>query len=324
MKKLLIISLAISILISCKEKSIETNNNTIKNSTTEVLNTNNEVVQLDFLKSLQEICIEDDGIFKNCDELFTKDGSSLFFLIIPKSGAKNWYDIQSKNLTGEIYEVNNKLIDKVKNVKKESLSQEFNVWVFYIDKKYTQFVGLDSPYNIKTPRLVDLYFLKSGVSNWEKIESFNVQNEKDSDKENKWRSNFITKTIEESNSLKSTSNNQPISKKWHGKYSAYFDYGKIGGDNAGWGLELEINKNEIKASGDGYQISFSDLLSAKENDNKLILNHLKNISGYKQGADMNPEFELIEKNGKYYIKSKWIDSDIVTRPLSLGYEIDKE
>jgi hypothetical protein len=328
-KVVLFIALAINLTISCKGKNEEVSNNIKVVENQEVTLTKNdvdkkEVSDLDFLKDLSDICVEDDGVFKNCDELFTKGGNWLFFIIIPKTGAKNWYDIHSKNLKGEIFEINNKLIDKVKKIKKEDLSKEFDIWVFNIDKKYTQFVGMDSQYNIKTPRIVDLYYLKSGKSYWEKLQSFNVKNEKDVETENNWRTDFISKTIEKSNTIKSVSNTRTISEKWYGKYSTYFSYGKIGGDNAGWGLELEISSDEIKANGEGYQISFTDLLSGNESNNTLILSHLKNISGYKQGVNMNPEFELIEDNGKFFIKSNWIDSDIITKPNKLGYEISKE
>jgi hypothetical protein len=39
---------------------------------------------------------------------------------------------------------------------------------------------------------------------------------------------------------------------------------------------------------------------------------------------MNPEFILIENKGKYFIKTKWIDNDIITKPKELGYEIIKQ
>lgn len=115
-----------------------------------------------------------------------------------------------------------------------------------------------------------------------------------------------------------------IPNKWIGKYSTYFSYGKIGGENAGWNLDIEISNDSIIATGDGYQIGFKDILTAKENDNELVLNHLKNLNGYKLGAKMNPEFILIEDKEKYFIKTKWIDNDIVTKPKKLGYEIIKQ
>ena len=323
-KKALIIALAISLFSSCKEKSIESVKSTSINEITAELSKNSEVVEINFLENLDDICVEDDGVFKNCDELFSKDGASLFFIIIPKEGAKNWYDKQTKNLSGEIFEINNKLTDQIEKIRKEDLSKEFDIWLFYTDKKYTEYVGMDSPYNYKTPRITELYFLKSGKNDWIKLESFKINNDKDETKETEWRSTFIDKVISKSNENSIESNTSIVSRKWIGKYSTYFSYGKIGGDNAGWILEIEIKEDEIKATGDGYQISFTDLLIANENNNELTLNHLKNVYGYKQGSTMKPEFILIEDNGQYFIKSKWIDSDIVTKSEKLGYGIDKE
>lgn len=317
-KGILLIALIVYSLTSCQEKT----NNLNINDTNSIINKKSDskinIQNIDFLKNLQDICVEDDGVFKNCDELFTKDGSSLFFIIIPKIGAKNWYNMQTKNISGEIYEVNNILIEKVKNNK--TLSNEFDVWLFFIHKKYTKFVGMDSPYNFKTPRTTDLFYLKSN-NNWEKLESFKVLSEKDGNRETDWRNSFINKIIDQSNS--ETVFNK-ISNKWIGKYSTYFSYGKIGGDNAGWDLEIEISNDSIIAIGEGHQIGFKDLLLAKENGSELILSHSENLNGYKLGAKMNPEFVLIENKGKYFITTKWIDGDIVTKPNQLGYEITKE
>jgi hypothetical protein len=331
MKKIFLISaIFVCTLNSCNDKKVEESktDEIVKNvETTEVNSISNQGnLQIDFLKELQEICVEDDGVFKNCDELFTKDGSSLFFIIIPKMGAKNWFENQTKNLNGEIYEINNRLTDKLTNIKKENLSKEFDVWVFYTDKKYTEFVGLNSPYNFKTPRVVELYYLKSGKNDWQIIDTYKVKNDKYDEKEIEWRNAFIDKVITESNKKETTltSNINLISSKWTGKYSAYFSYGKIGEDNAGWLLEIEIKDNLIKARGDGYQISFEDLLSGTENNNELILNHLKNVSGYKLGEKMSPEFLITENNGEYFVKSKWVDSDIITVSKKIGYLIDKE
>lgn len=329
MKKILILNtLIISVLCNCQNKNTEVikGDKIVKIIDSNEINnvTHSKNLQLDFLKNLEDICVEDDGVFKNCDELFTKDGSSLFFIIVPKIGASKWYLNQTKKIKGEIYEVNNQLTDQIKKTKKENLIKEFNIWVFYTDKKYTEFVGLDSPYNFKTPRVVNLYRLILGDTNWEMIDHFDVKNNKDEEKEIEWQNSFIDKIITESNKKETILNKNSISNKWIGKYSTYFSYGKIGGDNAGWSLEIEIKENEIKATGDGYQVSFIDLLTANENKNELTLNHLKNVFGYKLGANMNPEFTITEDNGKYYIKSKWIDGDIITKSDKLGYKIDKE
>lgn len=314
-KGIFLIALIAYSITSCqeKQKKINANSNASQNITIK----NDETKNIDFLKNLKDLCVEDDGVFKNCDELFTKDGSSLFFIIIPKIGAKNWYDKQTKNLKGEIYEVNNILIERVK--KSKIISEDFDVWVFFTDKKYTEYVGMDSPYNFKIPRITDLYFLNSS-NDWVKFQSFKVLNEKDALKENNWRRDFIDKIIDESNSKIEVNK---ISEKWFGKYSTYLSYGKIGDQNAGWSLDLEITKEKITVTGEGYQIGFKDLLIAKENGNELLLIHAENLSGYKLGAKMNPEFILVEVNNKYFVKSKWIDDDIITKPEKNGYLIKK-
>ena len=114
-----------------------------------------------------------------------------------------------------------------------------------------------------------------------------------------------------------------ISEHWFGKYETYFNYGEIGGMNAGWALSLEVERDSIKASGEGYQMYFEDQLSARENGDTLILTHLKNLNGYKQGDKMQPEFKLLRKDGKFFIKSEWIGLDVQEKPTADGYPIDK-
>lgn len=114
-----------------------------------------------------------------------------------------------------------------------------------------------------------------------------------------------------------------ISEKWYGNYSIWLDYGEIGGEKVGYAITIDITKDSIKATGDGFQIGFEDLLSVKEEGNKLILYHMKNLYGYKQGEDMNPKFIMIEDCNNYYITTPWINSDVITKPNKLGYNITK-
>ena len=58
-KHFLIIALAITSLSSFQQKESKL--------------VNKEISKIDFLQNLNDICDEDDGVFKNCDELFTKD-----------------------------------------------------------------------------------------------------------------------------------------------------------------------------------------------------------------------------------------------------------
>jgi hypothetical protein len=115
-----------------------------------------------------------------------------------------------------------------------------------------------------------------------------------------------------------------IDKKWYGLYETRFNYGKIGGMNAGWDLEINITGENSIASGNGYQIGFKDELTATEEGNKLILKHKKNLDGYTLGKNMDPEFVLIEDNGSFYVQSEWIDSDIITKPETKGFKIAKK
>lgn len=115
-----------------------------------------------------------------------------------------------------------------------------------------------------------------------------------------------------------------ISNKWLGTYKTYFNYGEIGGVKAGWKLEIKIDKDNIIASGDGYQIGFKDELMMIEEGDRLILKHKKNLDGYSLGENMNPEFVLFEDKGKYYVQSEWVDSDVLTKPEKNGYKINKE
>lgn len=115
-----------------------------------------------------------------------------------------------------------------------------------------------------------------------------------------------------------------ISNKWFGTYKTRFSYGEIGGTNAGWDLEITVNEKNITATGNGYQIGFKDELLANENGNELTFKFKKNIEGYSLGESMNPEFILKEFNGKYYLESEWIDSDIITKPEKNGFVVKKE
>jgi signal peptidase I len=286
---------------------------------------NKQLSNQDYLAELQDICVEDSGVFKNCDALFGKDGSYYSFLIIPKFGARHWYEETSKDLEGQTYEKNNTLSARIQRIDKEKLSADFDVWVFYIDKKYTKHVGMDAAYNIINPHVTELYYLRSGKNNWEELDSFKVNNNSEDQKENQWKDDFTDKAIQRSNKMADQSATvvEPIPAAWNGKYSVYLSYGDIAGQNAGWALEIIIKGDKITASGDGYQMAFLDELSARTHGSELILTHIKNVSGYPRGNKMNPEFTLIKNEGKFYVKSDWIDHDVMTQPAAFGYKIDK-
>jgi len=233
-----------------------------------------------------------------------------------KNGEKQWFDALNEKKKYEI------TIEKLNRSSAYEIAKNFDIWVFYTDKKYVVQLEDESIGN-KTPGIVELYYLKAGSDKWEKKKEYLIKNEDEKIKFNDWKQKTLEEIVDKSNK-KHITISPKISSKWIGKYNAYFSYGQIGGVNAGWSLKLEISKDTIKANGEGYQISFTDLLIATDNNNQLILNHYKNQSGYSLGEKMNPEIILIEDKGSYFIKTKWIDKDIITKSKKLGYEIFKE
>ena len=262
MKNKIIITVLLFLSFACK-KEINTENTSRKTDSIKTENVSNDSVSdsmsdikndfdtknLKLIKSLDDICAEDDGVFKNCDELYTKDGSNIFFLIIPKIGANNWYQNNSKKIKGEIYEINEQLCKLVLD-KKNNLTSEFDVWAFYIDKKFTKKINLDTPYTPISPRQTSLLkLISSSQEQWEVIETFNVKSDKDETKETDWRNKKIDEFITKSN-LKE--DNKTLPSNWIGQYSVYFDYGNTGGQNTGWELDIDINSTNITAKGDGF------------------------------------------------------------------------
>lgn len=273
-----------------------------------------------FFKQFNKI-YGDNGLLETGNSDLQKGSFEIY--IISKIGTKNWLNnvIQKQNYDSVIKAIN--------KLSPQKISSDFDIWVFYTNKNYLTELE-DGSLGPKIPGIIELYYLKAGEKTWQKNDRYLLKNENDRIKSFTWKQKKLQEIIDQSNTKKSENINSlslqkvKLSNKWIGNYNAYYSYGKIGGENAGWSLEIEILTDRIVATGSGYQIGFTDLLIAKENGNELLLNHFKNLSGYSLGAKMNPEFVLIENNGKYFIKTKWIDNDIITKPKDLGYEIIKK
>lgn len=285
----------------------------------QAINIDDKSVTNNFFKQFTKI-YGDDGLLETGNSDLKKGGFEIY--LVSKIGAKNWYNnvIKKQSYDSALKAINQSSPQKI--------SSDFDIWVFYTDKNYLTELE-DGSLGPKTPGIIELYYLKSREKTWQKIDSYSLKNDDDRIKSFKWKQTKLQDIIDQSNIKKDENKDfsslQKVtpSNKWFGTYSAYYSYGKIGGENAGWTLDIKISNDSIIASGDGYQIGFTDLLIAKENGNELLLNHFKNLNGYNLGSKMNPEFVLIENKGKYFIKTKWIDSDIVTKPKELGYEILK-
>lgn len=304
---ILVIAIVLNLqLISCQQ-----------NTKTKPVNKFSEKLVTDnFFKEFKTI-YGDSGLLQTGNIDIKKGGYEIY--LISKEGANNWFD--NLNEKGK-YEAT---LKKINNSQPKEISKDFDIWVFYTSKDYITELEDESLGN-KVPSIVRLYYLKAASNKWIEIENYDIKNEDDKIKFNDWKQKKLEELLNNSNKhtylVKRPSSK--FSKKWTGIYSCYFSYGEIGGEEAGWNLKLEVFEDSIKASGEGYQIGFCDLLNAEENNHTLVLNHHKNLSGYSLGKKMNPEFILIEDQGKYYIKSNWIDKDILTKPEKLGFRTEKE
>ncbi len=95
-----------------------------------------------------------------------------------------------------------------------------------------------------------------------------------------------------------------IKPNWIGSFNFFNDLGKIGDSGIFIGYNINISKDSILFSGQGYQTNFYDLCYAKQNKDTLELYYKKTI----EGTDYNKKekkalFKLYIKNSNYYGKS---------------------
>lgn len=232
---------------------------------------------------------------------------NILIYYIPKNGI-------NLNTEESVKEINELSIDELK--------RKFNIYVFLIEKKYLNYNKSGDPIYYQKDNYMEKLFTNN-LNEWELLDSIKIQSLNENNLEQEWRENFINTKIQKlrTNNFITVNN---ISEKWYGNYSVWLDYGDIGGQKVGYEIIIEITKDSIKATGDGFQMSFIDLLTAKEENSKLILYHSRNLYGYKQGGGMNPEFVLIEDKGNYYLTTQWVSQDVITKPKKLGYEIIKK
>lgn len=315
----------IIVIFSCKEQT----NNTKDNALISANLTSNLDEQLDKLLHCDKFDIRE-GYYQIPDygcmynPTVNNDLGNANVLLFPIKNQFNTLNIDKK-CNGD-YDCLKTIYSDIYNLSITEIKENFNALIFIENKEYLESTpSLDKPYNAKIPYIINSYQLKNGI--WIKGKIFKVNNEEN--EIDNWQNNLINDFLEDSKVVlnkksQTLSSENDISVDWYGKYSTFFSYGEIGGHNTGWILEIEISKDNIRATGEGYQISFTDILTANEEGNKLILSHLKNINGYKLGEKMNPEFVLLKNENSYFINSNWIDKDIINKPKSLGYEISKD
>lgn len=167
--------------------------------------TNNKTSQIDFLKysvdDLEGIVEEGhEGVYRNFD--FSYTNGEAYFLLVPKIGAKKWYNIELKKYSNEDKEVDAKISKKLGTQGFQKLSSDFNIWVFFTDKKYLNYTPqTDAKYTPKIPRKTGIYYYKSQENLWEEVDSFSVLKDIDEKKEQNWREQFIDKLIQNDNDI---------------------------------------------------------------------------------------------------------------------------
>jgi galactitol-specific phosphotransferase system IIB component len=256
------------------------------------------------------------------DSLTNKLGNANV-IIIPKSSRFMTNKVEEE--CSDDIDCLNKVYVDISKLSIEEFKNNFDAVVFIINKEYLKNTPqLDQPFNPQMPYVINTYILKDNL--WKEGAKYTVKNDDDLSKKRDWENKIIKDAITSANlnEVEGKLQTNEINKKWFGNYIAELSYGEIEGMNSSLTIQIKITKDSIIAKGEGYQMAFKDLLSAKENDNVLILNQLKNLDGYDTGSTMKPEFTLIEENGKYYVKSEWIDSEVITPQKKLGFEIVKQ
>ncbi|OEK09802.1 hypothetical protein A8C32_09835 [Flavivirga aquatica] len=114
-----------------------------------------------------------------------------------------------------------------------------------------------------------------------------------------------------------------VPEKWYGDYILFRDLGKIDDIGIGIGYSVEIKKDSVIFSGQGYQTNFYDLCTVKQNKDTLELFYNKTIDG----MDYNKSVEgvlakLYKEKDNYYIISKVINDGSIENDVPIL--LDKE
>ena len=191
-KKTCLIFFLIFLILACKKNDSEKKENTY--SQNENYNLNFDKV----LKVNEYVCdVSDYGSFftTSYDNGITynpkkeNDLGNLVTFLIPKDFL--FFQKHSKYINKDDY---GKLQDYINKLSIEEYKKAFDIYVFFIDKKYlVPTSGGDSAYNVTEKYQTDLYRYKN--NSWEKIDSFIVDSDGKDKKEMNWRINFIEKKI---------------------------------------------------------------------------------------------------------------------------------
>nr|WP_294784910.1 hypothetical protein [uncultured Flavobacterium sp.] len=232
------------------------------------------------------------GVYRNFD--FDYRNGEALFILIPKIGAEKWSLMTRNKYSGKEYEIDDKISKDLSKRSFKDLSKDFNIWVFYTDKKYLEKTpNMDSPYSAKIPRRIDVYFLNDKLNKWSIVNSFSLENKNDEVKENRWREDFIGKIVAKSNSLttKESKESTKILLKWQGVYQREFSEKFSDGTYSLWTYYFIINGDKIILKSDNYP---------GESEYKVI--EQNNQLDLFESDSTRPNFKIKEEDGKFYIQ----------------------
>ncbi|MBB5635368.1 hypothetical protein HDE68_001256 [Pedobacter cryoconitis] len=233
--------------------------------------------------------------------LYNPKGENTFGNLITYLIPKKALNINEDNSVSETKKVNNLSIAQLK--------EDFNIYVYVIDKKYLNYNKTGDPvYYQKDDFAEDLYTYDSKSRKWSLIDSVSVTST-DHTKEQTWRDGFIQKQVTQL-TVKPTkvSTAGKISEKWYGTYSFTTNE-----DKEDWReqqkVSLLITKDSIIYHAEGYQIDQTYQLSGKENGGALMLDYL-NAAGHTESAvlDKTKDFgTIVNENKSYTWSSPYLD-----------------
>lgn len=317
-KKTCLIFFLIFLILACKKNDSEKKENTY--SQNENYNLNFDKV----LKVNEYVCdVSDYGSFftTSYDNGITynpkkeNDLGNLVTFLIPKDFL--FFQKHSKYINKDDY---GKLQDYINKLSIEEYKKAFDIYVFFIDKKYlVPTSGGDSAYNVTEKYQTDLYRYKN--NSWEKIDSFIVDSDGKDKKEMNWRINFIEK---KSNELRITFLNSvdklKIDNSWYRDYILPLDSYE---PSYSYTYYVKISKDSSYIA----ERSLKDLLVPYQNADTLFLYHKKNLlvdSKYLENIHL-PEVKIVKVKDKYYINSEVFDlkNSISTKPAKYGFLVDE-
>lgn len=228
-------------------------------------------------ESITNNAINFDKVLKDCDFSFEETYfiTADYGCIYNPKGENNFGNLiiylipkTHLNIPDEQIEAENK---RINNMNVDSYKSEFNIFVYLVDSKELNYNKLGDPiYYHKENYREMLYTYNNKTNKWLLLDSINILNKNSNDREQDWRESFIKKMANNSYGRKNETTIDNISEKWIGSYSLI-----INENSKDWrdtqDITLDINKDSVIYSVEGYQIYQKYKLSAIENNNTLKL-----------------------------------------------------